>query len=424
MSARPGFVVWFTGLSGSGKSTLATLLSAELVRRGVHVEILDGDEVRRHLSKGLGFSREDRDTNVRRIGFVAKLLARAGACAMTAAISPYRDVREELRRDIGRFLEVYCRCPVDVLAARDPKGLYEKALAGEIAHFSGVTDPYEEPLSPDVIVDTSVETKEASVRKIIQAIEARGLLDEAHLPSLPAPHGGALLTPALVASPGAGPCLKVDRTAVAWWELAALGALSPVAGPLGEKDAVRVRKERRLESGRAWPIAWLLPCDADLAEGQVVPVEGTPFALVVHETFRLGGVRHVSGSVGLTEPSFFSDAEARSPRRVRERLAELGGGALGRVVRTATDLEGLRALRAAASTRPLVVLAAGVRVSAEANVIVVDLPQIPAIGEAESTLLEVLLLKNYGVGTAVVHSMTGVSSAFTEAELGVELWVR
>src|SRR5262245_28210775 len=162
-----GFVVWFTGLSGAGKSTLAAMLSAELRARGVHVEVLDGDEVRTHLSKGLGFSREDRDTNIRRIGFVAKLIARAGACAMTAAISPYRSVRDEQRAQIGRFVEVYCRCDIPVLAERDPKGLYKKALAGEIKHFTGVDDPYEPPLSPEVTVDTGVEPKEASLSRIL-----------------------------------------------------------------------------------------------------------------------------------------------------------------------------------------------------------------------------------------------------------------
>src|SRR3954451_6603929 len=133
MSQR-GFVVWFTGLSGSGKSTLAAMLAAEIARRGVHVEALDGDEVRLHLSKGLGFSREDRDVNVRRIGFVAKLVARSGACAITAAISPYRDVRDEQRAHIGRFVEVFVQCSIPVLAERDAKGLYKKALAGEIKH--------------------------------------------------------------------------------------------------------------------------------------------------------------------------------------------------------------------------------------------------------------------------------------------------
>src|SRR6476659_1033870 len=128
MSQR-GFVVWFTGLSGAGKSTLAAMLAGEISRRGVHVETLDGDEVRTHLSKGLGFSKEDRDTNVRRIGFVAKLIARSGACAMTAAISPYKAIRDDQRAAIGAFCEVYCECPVPALAARDPKGLYQKALA-------------------------------------------------------------------------------------------------------------------------------------------------------------------------------------------------------------------------------------------------------------------------------------------------------
>src|SRR5882672_4959394 len=147
MSQR-GFVVWFTGLSGAGKSTLASMLAGEIARRGTHVETLDGDEVRMHLSKGLGFSREDRDTNIRRIGFVAKLVARSGACAITAAISPYREIRDEQRRSIGRFCEVYCECPIGILQRRDAKGLYARALAGEIKGFTGVDDPYEAPASP------------------------------------------------------------------------------------------------------------------------------------------------------------------------------------------------------------------------------------------------------------------------------------
>ncbi len=416
MSARPGFVVWFTGLSGSGKSTLATLLSAELAHRGVHVEILDGDEVRRHLSKGLGFSREDRDTNVRRIGFVAKLLARAGACAMTAAISPYRDVRDELRRDIGRFLEVYCRCPVDVLAARDPKGLYVKALAGEIAHFSGVTDPYEEPLAPDVVVDTSAETKEQSVAKILEVIEQKGYLEETRAPALPAPHGGTLVAAPLVVPPANARALRVSAEDAIWLELAALGALSPVGGPLGEKDAVRVRKEQRLESGRAWPFAWLLECPFEAQEGEVVLVEGTPFALVAHETFRLGERRFVSGAVAMTDPSWMRGAETRSPRWVREILAEQGGGAVGRVVRA--EAEPLP--RSEEGGAPVVLLAAGVRVAAPGS-LVVELPRLPALGEAGDALLEVVLLRNYGVGAAVVNSMTGVLASFSRAELGVEL---
>src|SRR5512136_3088603 len=141
-----GFTLWFTGLSGSGKSTVARLVEKSLRERGMRVEVLDGDVVRTNLSKGLGFSKEDRDTNIRRIGFVCKLLSRNGVVAIAAAISPYREIRDELRRDIGCFVEVYARCPLDTLVERDVKGLYKKALAGEIANFTGVSDPYEPPL--------------------------------------------------------------------------------------------------------------------------------------------------------------------------------------------------------------------------------------------------------------------------------------
>src|SRR6266567_3674727 len=166
MSQR-GFVVWFTGLSGSGKSTLAAMLAGEIAHRGVHVEMLDGDEVRTHLSKGLGFSKEDRDTNIRRIGFVAKLVARTGSCAITAAISPYREIRDEQRRAAGgRFCEVYCECPIDALSARDAKGLYKKALAGEIKNFTGVDDPYEAPENPELRIDTLVQTPEESLQAV------------------------------------------------------------------------------------------------------------------------------------------------------------------------------------------------------------------------------------------------------------------
>jgi adenylyl-sulfate kinase len=174
-----GFVVWFTGLSGSGKSTLSKLLSAEVEARGVHVELLDGDEVRTHLSHGLGFSKEDRDTNVRRIGYVAKLVARSGGCAMTAAISPYRAIRDEQRAQIDRFVEVYCRCDLATLARRDPKGLYAKALAGEIQGFTGVHDPYEPPEHPEVVVDTAAESREESLQKILAKLEALGLVPPA-----------------------------------------------------------------------------------------------------------------------------------------------------------------------------------------------------------------------------------------------------
>src|SRR6185436_124686 len=174
--SQSGFVVWFTGLSGAGKSTLAAMLAAEITRRGIHVETLDGDEVRTHLSKGLGFSKEDRDTNIRRIGFVAKLLARAGACAITAAISPYKAIRDEQRAQTPRFVEVYCSCAIPVLADRDAKGLYKKALAGEIKNFTGIDDPYEAPDHPEVTVCTDKETKEQSLSRIVGKLEELGFI--------------------------------------------------------------------------------------------------------------------------------------------------------------------------------------------------------------------------------------------------------
>jgi adenylylsulfate kinase len=166
-----GFTLWSTGLSGAGKSTLANLLAKELRERGHRVEILDGDEVRTNLSKGLGFSKEDRDTNIRRIGYVCNLLARNGVIAISAAISPYRDVRDEVRGLHQRFFEVFVRCTIDKLVERDVKGLYKKALAGETKSFTGVSDPYEEPLKPELVVDSSTETVEQSLGKLLGRLE-------------------------------------------------------------------------------------------------------------------------------------------------------------------------------------------------------------------------------------------------------------
>jgi adenylylsulfate kinase len=166
-----GFTLWFTGMSGAGKSTLANLVAQELIERGHRVEVLDGDEVRTHLSKGLGFSKEDRDTNIRRIGYVARLLSRNGVVAISAAISPYRDVRDEVRRQHERFFEVYVRCPLEKLVERDVKGLYKKALAGELPNFTGVSDPYEEPLNPELVIESHRETVQESLLKLIGRLE-------------------------------------------------------------------------------------------------------------------------------------------------------------------------------------------------------------------------------------------------------------
>ena len=172
-----GFTVWFTGLSGSGKTTLSRLVESELRRRGVKkVELLDGDVIRTHLSKGLGYSKEDRDTNIRRIGFVCKLLSRNGVIAIAAAISPYREGRDFNRKEIGDFVEIYCKCSLEVCIQRDVKGLYKKALAGEINNYTGIDDPYEEPLNPEVVLDTGRETPEESVKKIIGKLESLGYL--------------------------------------------------------------------------------------------------------------------------------------------------------------------------------------------------------------------------------------------------------
>ncbi len=172
-----GFTLWFTGLSGAGKTTVAEIVERELKGRVGTVEVLDGDIVRTNLSKGLGFSREDRDTNVLRIGFVAKLLARNGVAVIVSAISPYKEARDTVRRDIGEdFIEIFVDCPVDVCAGRDVKGLYKKAYAGEITAFTGVSDPYEPPAASELTLRTNEEEPAESARKVIAKLEELGYL--------------------------------------------------------------------------------------------------------------------------------------------------------------------------------------------------------------------------------------------------------
>ena|SRR3972149_8657903 len=171
-----GFTVWITGLPSSGKSTLARMLEKVLNDMDFHVEVLDGDEVRLRLSKGLGFSKEDRDENIRRISYVAKIVTRCGAVAITCAISPYREIRDEARREIGRFVEVYVKCTLEECISRDVKGMYKKALSGEIKNFTGISDPYEEPVNPEIVVETHKETQEESVNKIMNSLKILGYI--------------------------------------------------------------------------------------------------------------------------------------------------------------------------------------------------------------------------------------------------------
>ena len=175
--ANTGFTIWFTGLSGAGKSTLAEVIERRLKEQGRNVEILDGDIVRTHLSKGLGFSREDRDTNIKRIAFVCSLLTRNGVVCISAAIAPYREAREWARREIGDFVEVYLKCPIEVCRQRDVKGLYKLVDEGKIKNFTGVDDPYEEPENPELVIETDKESVGESVSRIFAKLVELGYLE-------------------------------------------------------------------------------------------------------------------------------------------------------------------------------------------------------------------------------------------------------
>jgi len=173
---EPGCTVWFTGMSGSGKSTVSALLAVRLRAMGFNVEVLDGDIVRTHLCRGLSFSKEDREENIRRVAFLCELLSRNGVIAIAAVISPYRAGRDEARARIPNFVEIHMSCPLEVLIRRDVKGLYKKALAGEIPAFTGISDPYEVPLHPEVTIDSSSESPEDSVERILSSLRELGVI--------------------------------------------------------------------------------------------------------------------------------------------------------------------------------------------------------------------------------------------------------
>ena len=175
---QEGFTLWFTGLSGAGKTTISDIVERALRERGLQVEVLDGDVVRTHLSKDLGFSKEDRDENIRRIGYICQYFTATDRVPIAAFISPYRAVRDEVRGKVGRFVEVYVEAPLETLVERDVKGLYKKALAGEIKNFTGVSDPYEPPLNPELTVRTAEETPEESAARVLGVLEKLGYVPD------------------------------------------------------------------------------------------------------------------------------------------------------------------------------------------------------------------------------------------------------
>ena len=343
-----GFVVWFTGLSGAGKSTIANALRSELTRRGRHSELLDGDEVRTHLSKGLGFSKDDRDTNIRRIGYVARLVARSGGVAITAAISPYREVRDEVRSQMPGFVEVFVRAPLDTLVERDTKGLYRKAIAGEIANFSGVSDPYEEPLHPEVVCDTSKESVAESVAKVVDRLERLGHLPRQARERLPA--GEELNELRLLARNL--PHLQVGQRELADVFMLAAGALTPVDAFVGREDYESIVARGRLANGAPFTIPIVLrTAEAptagrlglfigdrpvailDVAEAYEADRPAEALAVYGTEDEAHPGVRVLKGSgrwavagevVALARPSSGFPEFDLTPRQVREVKAQRG----------------------------------------------------------------------------------------------------
>lgn len=321
-----GFVIWMTGLSGSGKSTLASLLTTELTARGVHVESLDGDEVRKNLSHGLGFEREDRDRNVRRIGYVARMVARSGSCAITAAISPYRAMRDEVRSKTENFIEVYCECPLDVLTARDPKGLYKQALAGEIKHFTGVDDPYEAPLNPEVHLRTDRSTPEECIAQIVAALDARGLFgDTSRSASLLPPAFGGEVFEARTLGSGEGDRaqrrVEISQQLADLVEFVAHGFMSPLAGFMTMREAHKVRKQGALERGTPWwsdPFVLPLPAGDTWNEGEALLLSCQTEVVArttLQEIWQDGELQFGAGSIDAVRPS-----DAQTARGIRQWL--------------------------------------------------------------------------------------------------------
>jgi ATP sulfurylase/adenylyl-sulfate kinase len=299
-----GFVIWLTGLSGAGKSTIAERLEHELAALGRTVTVLDGDEVRTHLSKGLGFSKEDRDTNIGRIGYVAGLVARSGGVAITAAISPYSEVRDEVRRKTPNFVEVYVRCSLDELVRRDVKGLYAKAIAGEIEHFTGVSDPYEAPTHAEITVDSGIETLEQSVDRILDILEVLGHISRGVRERFP--RGAELdeLRQEAEHLPG----LEIGPHALSDAGMLGVGALSPLRGFMDSADYTAVLDSGRLRGGQPFTIPIVLrveEADAERLRGVariVLRSEAKPVAVVdVTEIYRTEPEREAASVYGTSD---------------------------------------------------------------------------------------------------------------------------
>ena len=308
-----GVTIWFTGLSGSGKTTVATRVHETLQARHILSERLDGDVVRQSLTRDLGFSKEDRDKNIERVTFVARLLTRNGVVVLTAFISPYRRMRDNARAEIGDFLEVYVRTPMEVLLERDVKGMYKKAMAGEIENFTGVNDPYEEPSNPELVLDTASESIEESVSRVIRLLEDRGYVARADVHSVAdrseaarrvvesrgtagpsTPHGGTLVNRELSGDAlGAAithardlPVLTLDERELADLEMIGVGALSPLTGFMRRLDYETVVESMRLSDGLVWSLPVTKAVSADearrLSEGdEVALVDETGQALAI-----------------------------------------------------------------------------------------------------------------------------------------------
>ena len=334
-----GVTVWFTGLSGSGKTTVATRVHELLHDRHTHTERLDGDVVRRSLTRDLGFSKEDRDKNIERVTFVAKLLTRNGVVVLSAFISPYKRMRDNARAEIGDFLEVYVRTPMEVLLERDVKGMYRKAMAGEIQGFTGVNDPYEEPENPELILDTANESIEESALRVIDLLEERGyvpkgtsgaesanvdresearrLADSRRTPGPSVPHGGLLVDRELqgealksaMAHAKELPRLTLDEREMSDLEMIGVGALSPLTGFMRRMDYETVVESMRLSDGLIWamPVTKAVTAAeaASLKEGQeitLVDESGEAMAIMqVTDIYSYDKKREAEKCFGTTE---------------------------------------------------------------------------------------------------------------------------